>query len=149
MFVSLSMIAWSGITAVFLQLPFITVDKGFSSGIRERSFVIIKTQKEWENLWRAHKVGASSQKKMLPIDFEAEMIVAVFLGEKRTGGYGMEITKVEEDSDNRRLNVYFRETQPPPSSIVTQALTQPYHIMKLRTVSFPVVFVPLQEPSRP
>jgi len=123
-----------------LQVAFATVDQGFSSGMRDRRFITIKTQKEWEGLWREHKsVGPS--KEVPAIDLKQEMLIGVFSGEKRTGGYRIEITKIGEDLAKNQLNVYFRETGPPPDSLVVQMLTQPYHIVRLKRVDFPVVFV--------
>jgi hypothetical protein len=71
-------------------------------------------------------------KQELPrVDFEAEIVVAVFLGERRTGGHAIEVSKVEEHPETAQLKVYYREIAPPRNAIVTQALTQPFHIVKL------------------
>lgn len=123
-----------------IRIPFVTVDKGSRSGVRERKFVVIKTNQEWEALWRAHRSGTSPDKPAPAFDIQSEMIVAVFAGEKKTGGYGIEIKRVEEDGAARSLNAFVTETSPPPKAIVTQALTQPYHIVKLRKVDLPIVF---------
>ena len=131
-----------------LQVAFATVDQGFSSGMRDRRFIAIKTQKEWESLWREHKSAGSPSKAVPAVDFKQEMLVGVFSGERSTGGYGIEITKIEEDLAKNQLNVYFRETGPPPGSMVVQMLTQPYHIVKLKRVDFPVVFVPVSGAPR-
>ena len=122
------------------QVPFATVDKGSRSGVRERKFVVIKTSQEWEALWRAHRSGTSPDKPAPALDIQSEMILAVFAGEKKTGGYGIEILRIEEDGAARSLNAFVRETSPAPSAIVIQMLTQPYHIVKLRKVDLPIVF---------
>jgi hypothetical protein len=126
-----------------LQVAFATVDQGFSSGISDRRFIAVKTQKEWESLWREHKSVGSPGKGVPAIDLKQEMVIGVFSGEQRTGGYGIEITKIEADPAKNRLNIYFRETSPPPDSMVVQMLTQPYHIVKLKRVDFPVTFLPV------
>jgi hypothetical protein len=123
------------------EVPLVTVDKGARSGIRERQFVIIKSEKEWESLWALHKSRVSPAPQVPPVDFGGEMIVAVFSGEKRTGGFGIEIRKIEEDREKNRVAVFYFETQPPPRSMVIQALTQPYHIVRLRKMDLPAVFV--------
>ena len=122
------------------RIPFVSVDKGSRSGVRERKFVVIKTSQEWEALWRAHRSGTSPGKPVPAFNDQSEMILAVFAGEKKTGGYGIEILRIEEDGAARSLNAFVRETSPPPSAIVIQALTQPYHIVKLRKVDLPIVF---------
>jgi len=125
-----------------ISLSFFTIDKGFRSGIKEQKIIATKKEKEWEDLWRLHK-GTSLPGQEIPrIDFEQEMVIAVFSGEKRTGGYGIEIKRVEENLEKGQLDAFSLETHPSPKSIVIQALTQPYHIVKLKKVDIPVMFIP-------
>lgn len=122
-------------------VSFVNLDKGFSSGLRERKFVVIKTANEWKELWSSHMSGSIPSKALPSVDFQTEMIVAVFLGEKMTGGYGVEITKIEESRQKRILSVTIRESKPPADAMLTQALTQPFHIVKLKKVELPATFV--------
>jgi hypothetical protein len=123
-----------------ILLSFSTIDKGFLSPIKERKLVILKSEKEWGDLWRLHK-GAFLPKQPIPsVNFKQDMIVAVFSGEKKTGGYGIEITKIEETREKGEVIVFFLETQPPSKAMVTQALTQPYHIVKTGRTNFKVKF---------
>jgi len=122
------------------QVPFVTVAQGHSSGIRTRQFVAITTEAEWAALWRRHR-SATSSAEAPAIDFHHGMLVAVFAGEKRTGGYGIEITHIEADEPGQHLQVFVRETSPPAQGIVTQALTQPYHMVQLTKADWPVVFL--------
>jgi hypothetical protein len=125
------------------RVPFVTIDQGSRSGVRERKSLVIKTETDWKALWRSHVQSNVPAKELPRVDFEKEMIVAVFLGEKPSGGYSVEITRIEENPDQRQTNVFWRESKPPPGSMVIQALTQPYHVVRLKTVSYPVVFIPM------
>jgi hypothetical protein len=125
------------------EIGFVTVDKGLRSGILERRLLVITTAPEWEELWRAHRSARPRDQPPPALDASREVIVAVFLGEKRTGGYAIDVVRVEEDRADRSVKVFIRETSPPPGAMVTQALTQPYHIVRLRKVALPVVFIPL------
>jgi hypothetical protein len=125
-----------------ISVSFSTIEKGFRSGIKERKFVVIKTEKEWEEFWRLHKKTFLPEQQIPPVDFKQEMVIAVFSGEKRTGGYGIEITRVEENLGKSQLEVFFLETHPSPKSMVTQDLTQPCHIVNLKKVDVPLVFIP-------
>ena len=49
-----------------------------------------------------------------------------------TGGYYIEITKIVEKENS--VEVFARETSPSPGSLVTEAFTQPYHIVKMKKV---------------
>jgi len=123
-----------------IRVPHVTIDRGLNSGIQERKFVVIRTAQEWEDLWRVHRSRISPDKPAPAFDVQGEMIVAVFAGEKRTGGYGIEIVRIEENGAASALSVVVRETSPKPKAIVIQVLTQPYHIVKLRRVDLPIVF---------
>ena len=125
-----------------VSVSFSTVDRGFRSGIKERKLVTVKSEKEWGELWRLHKGAFLPEQPVLHVDFKQEMIVAVFSGEKKSGGHGIEITKIEEDQKKGELIVFFLETRPPPKAMVTQAITQPYHIVRTERIDLPVKFVP-------
>jgi hypothetical protein len=131
-----------------ISVSFSTIDKGFRSGIKERKLVVIKTEKEWEEFWRLHKKTFLPEQQIPPVDFNHEMIVAVLSGEKRTGGYGVEITRAEENIAKRQLEVFVLETHPSPKAVVIQALTQPYHVAKLKKVDISVVFISSSESRR-
>jgi hypothetical protein len=123
------------------QVPFISVDKGVGSGIRERKFVVIKTEQEWAELWRAHASVVIPPRERPSVDFNNEMVVAAFLGEQRSGGYGVEISRIEENIEKSELRVFWRETKPPTNTVTIQALTQPYQIVKCSKNTFTFVFV--------
>lgn len=126
-------------TVSLAQTPasFTTVGKGFHSGIRELLQVAISSQEEWAALWSRHASGRRPASSPPLIDFSAEMVVGLFLGQKSTGGYSVEITRAELDGAN--LRVFYREGNPPPGAMLTQALTQPYHLVRLsRSESVPV-----------
>ena len=104
------------------------------------------------------------------IDFSRQMIIAIFLGEKTTGGYSINITSAEETDgiellelprsgmwdppleEVRQLNsvayskkkvfvIEYEEVAPGRSSIVTQALTTPYAFKLVDKSDLPVIFV--------
>ena len=124
-----------------IEVPFLRVENGVSSGIRERKLVVIKTAKEWADLWQAHASLRIPAPPLPGVDFKQEMIVAVFAGEKRSGGYGIEIAKIEEDAPKNQLRVLFRETQPPAGSMTLQALSQPFDIVKTSRIELPATFL--------
>lgn len=119
-------------------LHFETVEQGANSGILQKEQAVIKTQQEWQALWdRVHSL--EEPKPVLPvIDFENEMAVAVFMGQRNTGGYSVEIMEITEEYSG--LKVYYKESLSLPGGIVTQALTAPYHIVKLNRTDKPVSF---------
>jgi len=111
------------------RLSIATVGKGDRSGIRGPLQTVIRNQDEWKAFWKRHSFIDTNPALAPIIDFEREMVVGIFLGEKHTGGYEVEIVRAER-SDSA-LYFYYREKSPPPGAIVTQALTQPFHLVKL------------------
>jgi hypothetical protein len=111
------------------QISLVTVDKGASSGVREPLQVVIANQAEWEALWKRHRSRQTNPPAAPRVDFSVEIVAGVFLGEKSTGGYEVEITRAEQTPAG--LNVYYREKSPPAGSMTIQALTQPYHLVTL------------------
>jgi hypothetical protein len=59
--------------------------------------------------------------------------IAVFMGEKPTGGYSIEVTDVS-DSEGR-TGVLVKEVEPKKGDVVTQVLTQPYTIIKAKGIT--------------
>jgi hypothetical protein len=119
-------------------LPFSTVAKGFVSGVLEPLQVAIRTREEWVALWARHTRAQVQPSSTPPVDFSCEMVVGIFLGERATGGYEIEITKVERDEAG--LRIHYRSKSPDPGVMVTQARTQPYHVIKLVRDDSPLVF---------
>src|SRR5215471_20949903 len=131
----------AGVAQKVIEVPFSRVEQGISSGIRQRKLVIIKTPQAWADLWQTHASLRIPAPPRPAADFDREMIVVVFAGEKRSGGYGIEIAKIEEDAAKNQLRVLFRETQPPPGSMTLQALSQPFDIVKTSRIELPATFL--------
>lgn len=116
------------------ELKFETIDDADWVGVGEKKNYIIKSKKEWQDVWAkaGHSVVAPE------VDFTKEMIIAVFYGVALTGGYSVEIIKVIEGLD--KLTVFIKETSPGSDCTATQALTEPRHIIKVQRVDKEVVF---------
>ncbi|TDS58867.1 protease complex subunit PrcB family protein [Myroides indicus] len=70
------------------------------------------------------------------IDFEREMIIAVFDEVKNHGGYSIDITKVEEHEKEILVTIERLHR-----GDLTAHFTQPLHIVKISKINKPVVFV--------
>lgn len=80
----------------------------------------------FDTLWEEHS-GSSAIKPQ--VDFESESVLAVFAGQKPTGGYSIKITSVS--LDGKALQVKYHETSPAKGSLNSQVLTSPAHIVKI------------------
>ncbi len=93
--------------------------------------VVARTPFAWRALWEG--IGRPP-----PVEFDAsrEIAAAVFLGRRRTGGYGITIDSVERRG--AFMVVRFQEVRPAPDAMVTQALTSPYLIRMMPKTEFPI-----------
>lgn len=112
----------------------VTIAQGTHSSIEEARDALARTQPEWLALWKAHGQGEPPA----AVEFGKEMVAAVFLGTRATGGYSVQITGTSREKDT--LVIDYVEQRPGGDVIVTQALTSPFHIVKLPRHDGPVRF---------
>ena len=101
---------------------FRVVEAGTRSLIDRPRQAVVRTDAEWQQLWRDH----AGDHALPPVDFSREMIVALFLGTRPTAGYAVDVIAVREDAGG--LVVECRETKPGPGRITAQVLTMPFVI---------------------
>lgn len=89
-------------------------------------FKVIKTSQEWKNL--IAKVDKNLESTN--IDFDKELLVAVFMGKRSSGGFSIEITDMTEEDNNVQVNIL--EKIPAPQCFTSTVITSPYHIVKVR-----------------
>lgn len=125
-------------------IPFVSLDHGTASGVREPLQVVIRDPTAWQLLWTRHAAGRPTPPP--PVDFAHEMVVGYFLGEQPSSGYGATICAILVLSDE--LVVQVQVGAPPPTGPVLQVLTRPYHLVRLDrydvAVEFRVVGASLQ-----
>jgi hypothetical protein len=113
--------------------------KGFNVGIERAAEKVIRTPAEWTALWReAHSIQVPPP-AVPKVDFDKEMVIAVFMGQRPTGGYAITIEDVV--FGDKEIRVTVREQSPPPDALTTQALTQPFHMVVVKKSALPVKFI--------
>jgi hypothetical protein len=93
------------------------------SGVDRLEQVVVRSAAEWQSLWQRHAPGRPAP----TVDFTRNMVLAVFLGSRPSGGYQVEITGVR--SDGKGLVVEWTERRPGPGQMAAQVLTSPSHIV--------------------
>jgi len=111
------------------QVGFQTITRGYRSGVRAPLQIVAHTEPEWNALWRQHSSIEATPPPLPVIDFEKHNIIGLFLGDKPTGGYEVEIIRAEQS--NNDLVIYHREKYPTGRGVVIQSLTQPFHIVRV------------------
>jgi hypothetical protein len=108
------------------------LSKGAHSGVTQRQAVLVTDEQAWQTLWKQHASRVVEPPPAPAIDFSQVSVLAVYMGEQRTGGHSVEVTSVQKE--NNVLTVTVRETRPGPGTITTMALTQPYHLVTIPKV---------------
>lgn len=110
-----------------VEVPFTVAETGYYSGIMSERFEVIKDHSAFTGLWLDHTKGFSPAPAQPDVDFNRDMVIATFLGERATGGYSIAIAKVEEQEES--LIVSVKATFPSAKCVVTQAMSQPHQIV--------------------
>lgn len=93
---------------------------GAQSGVLQPATRVIRDASGWEALWQ--QLGTEPPQPLAP----GEIAVALFAGERRTGGFRLEVVAVRDEG--AETIVEFREHQPRPGQAVTQVLTTPWAV---------------------
>jgi hypothetical protein len=111
------------------------VAKGDMSGVETMRQVTVRTAAEWQKLWKEH----SPDEKLPVVDFNANMVVGIFLGSKPSAGYQVEILNVRPEGND--VVVEYAQKQPGRGMMTAQILTEPYDLVAVPKHAGPVRFV--------
>ena len=107
------------------QIPFQVIAEGESAAeVRERKNYAVYSEEDLEELWRM----AYGDTSTLPrVDFTQNYVIAVFAGEKASGGHDIEVADIEDTESKRKVSIAL--TRPGAGCMTTQALTRPFQIV--------------------
>lgn len=111
------------------DVPFQVLERGQNSGEKTQNLKVIRTQKAFEEYLK-DRGETGIPKGLKDVDWTKEQVVVVYGGEQPTGGFGVEVKRILS-SDVQRLNLEAILIRPRPNTIVTQAFTTPYIIVKM------------------
>jgi hypothetical protein len=115
---------------------------GQQTGVNGKSLqtVVIKSQTEWQALWKEHTGGADEAAPA--VDFTKEMVVGVFLGERRKAGYAVESKviviptapgDVTFGPRGDSLVVFYKEIEPKGDGAASASVvTRPFELRKVK-----------------
>lgn len=113
---------------------FSVIEEGSYCQIRETGSYTIQCKADWETFWKKHTGNPKS--KPPKVDFRWNTVVAICLGEKRSGGYSIEVKGVEDTGEDLLI---FTEKTTPQGGSATMAFSQPFCIIKLKKVKNRVI----------
>lgn len=100
---------------------------GQHGGAVRASTRVVRDAAEWAALWR--QIGREAPRAFDPA---RETAAAIFLGERRTGGYAVESLKVRREG--AMVVLEYRETSPAPDAMVTQVISSPWAVVAISGV---------------
>jgi hypothetical protein len=122
------------------SLKVTTIEQGQHSGIKSRWMTALKRKADWQELWNKHTSNQHPQPPLPKIDFKKEMVIAVFPGGHTSGGYSVHITNVEATRTGIEVT-YKHMGSGGIGGGVTTALSEPFHIVRVKTSKKSVNFI--------
>ncbi len=114
-----------------------------ATGFGSRTFELINTEAQLLSLWNRAYANVLTVPPVPRIDFERETLVALFMGEQSTGGYGVVVDSVTEQNSELYLDVRF--TSPGAGTITTQVITSPWVMVRVLRGGYEVAW--LRDPA--
>ena len=105
------------------------VYKSQIGGKKEKSNLIIKNYEDFNALISELNINEQEYEKLLKIDLEKYNLLVSYLGEKTSGGYDIDIEKVNFSVTTSE--VILKEMVPEKNAMVTSVLTAPYMFVTL------------------
>ena len=132
----LALVVVAASCAAQFDVSFSTLMQGIHAQ-HERGEVVIRDSVAWHRL--QEKLVSQVAPYPPAIDFENEMIVAVFYGQVESSGYKIDIDRVTETTHD--VVVHVREEVPGNRCVVNGVLTYPYHVIRMKRLGKTVRFV--------
>lgn len=107
---------------------------GNYGGSLEETTRTVGDEPAWRQLWS--KISAEAVPE---VDFSSHQIVSVFLGQRESGGYAVEIREVAMDAVH--ITVRYSETTPPPGRPPPEGTTSPYIFRLIQKSDLPVRYI--------
>jgi hypothetical protein len=107
------------------DVSFTVIGHGKSAPVHERKNYAVFTEEDFATLWKQ----TGSAEKVPVIDFTKAYVVAVFAGDKPTGGYAISVSTIKDAGDARTVNVLIEK--PGAGCVTTQEVTSPYQVIRV------------------
>ncbi len=105
-----------------------TMCEDISENLQEATLFKIDSQKMLESFWIKHNCLLTPKPELPIVNFDYEMLIALLDTMKSTGGYSITIHKLAENDGNIDINSIQQAAG--SGCAVTQAFSQPFHIIK-------------------
>lgn len=110
------------------------LDSGYASA-SDPWVLVLRDEAAWASFWSQHRSRHSPDPERPVVDFTKDMVVAVGLGDRPSGGYGV---KAQLAMEHGRLVVTAVEHMPAEGCPAPAIITQPTHIVSVARAGMPM-----------
>ena len=121
------------------EVPFDVVAEGHRTAVYvDRRGLVIRSSAEWEELWQQLHRYTVPQPLLPEVAFQQHILLAVFAGEKTSGGYDIQIKRITQTQ--HETTVHATETSPGRGQMTTANMSYPYQVVRAPRFDLPVRF---------
>ncbi len=121
------------------QLFFDILASGGNALVSEQSHALIGSDAELLQAWNAAHATLLTPPPAPEVNWERETVLALFLGSRPTGGYGISLERLSQQGAEIYADI--RVSEPAPGAISTQALTSPWQMVRILRGGVQVVWL--------
>ena len=121
------------------------IDRGQYGDIVEGTQTVLRDEDAYASFWERLHAAQSSVPERPGVDFQERVVIAVVLGQRSSGGYGVKIDAVMASEKGGQMKVQFTETVPGDNCYVTSALTSPYVLAIVEAQDVDITFEGTEE----
>lgn len=110
--------------------------EGSHGGFKDAQSLVIKDQKGLQKIYTQINMTRRPGLPIPEIDFENEMVIALFMGEKNSGGYSTKVQNLVPKG--KELEIIVKETT--PEGMTTTVICQPFYFCKVKRSDSQITF---------
>jgi len=126
-------------TSSVVEPRFTVLAEGDNATVNSADFAIAASDTALIALWNVAYGNQLAQPPLPEVDFRRESVIAIFIGQRPNGGYGIELEQVTIEDGEVYISV--RETEPAEDAITTQALTSPWVMLSVTRPELEVAWI--------
>ncbi|MCK6526295.1 protease complex subunit PrcB family protein [Myxococcota bacterium] len=115
------------------------------SGVGAEARRVIGSPAEWESFWKEHAAGRLPPEPPPQVDFERRVVLVAAMGQRRSGGFGIEIAGVEP-TPGGGLEVRVATRVPPEGAVTAAVMASPLVAVSVPRPTGPVRWVEAPAP---
>lgn len=118
--------------------PFEVLMQGQVCAQNDAQIHVIKEPQALNEVFEWINEGRTPKLEMPTVNYDEDIIISLFMGQKNYGGYSINVSSIEETTDE--LVVYVKETEP-SGKFAVAAITQPFCVVKIKKTDKKIRFV--------